>query len=167
MISGRGTKINAGVHGAYLARSLRRLAKYMTSDERLVHKQVIIRQVLEMYRTRIDERIALGHLYVADFMNEIEGWLDQPTDENADRLASFWRVLDGPDGFDYRLQQLIEAALDRDQYWNFILSTFQYHVSDKNGAAFYQNLKAWQLEVAYAILTNQPIPPLGDPDAGR
>jgi hypothetical protein len=169
MISGRGTKIILSARGAYQARNLEGLVGLMTEEERKAHKRAVIGLTLDVFAEQVRQAIESGRVHLDGLYRDIERCLDDPTQDDLDRLIQRKQALNIHDELEFGLDYMILGVLElyaerRADYYNAIIWAFYSGavMDEEVEQQFYHAVWHWQIESAWAILTNQSIPPFED-----
>jgi hypothetical protein len=169
MISRRNGRNVALARAAYLAGDLRDLLDVPNDHQMFVFKQANLREVLNSERPAIDQAIALDPLF-ANLMDELDRWFSNPSTAQEIIVKTFtdhYLSIDSGEDIE-RLTTLIRVGIwgSYDEMWEVFLNERGWYATVHRWMTE-RDITHWQLEALWAILTDQPLPPLRDPDVGR
>jgi hypothetical protein len=170
MISSVQTRVIADARGAYLARNLDALIKHLSPTQQITFKQAVVRQCVHLLEQRLpaDEPNDQGQYEGVRFGRQ---WLANPdsVDIQAGMTMAVAEAIDGGVRYhDYHeiFLQPIYVICSTDLLYAAREAVRTASVTafwEPRGADVYQSAEAayrWQIEAAWAILRNQPVPPL-------
>jgi hypothetical protein len=168
MISSVVTRVVVSARGAYTVGNLEGLIKHMTDEQRLAFKVAIVRQIIGVFEAEIVDHAEHRDAIVLDVLADINCWLETPSDSNAARLFTNFTVLEDSDFLEYGIKRVIYGIKHEEPDFPYsmwgIIGEYYSIESIVHKAVLYALGIEWQLEAAWALLRDVPLPPAPQTD---
>jgi hypothetical protein len=167
MISSVVTRVVVSARGAYAVGNLDALIEHMTEEQRLAFKVAIARQIINMFEAEIMEHAEHRAAIVLDALADIKDWLQNPSGGNATRLFNYSTMLKNGDYPEYGIKIVIHMIENQKPDFSFYVPKIISECSAEgivHQYVLYAVFKEWQLEAAWALLRDVPLPPAPQTD---
>jgi hypothetical protein len=151
MISGRGTAVIVTARGAYTAGNLDKLIEMLDERQQFEMQRIFARHAAE-YLTRVYPQLQESHFDV------VIRWADDPSDANYAAVRALGPSNTFTNGRDFSLKEIVLFPSSQQYFSAFDVFLGQTVTDISLARTVTMSLRRWYLDVAWALLTNRPIP---------